>query len=233
MIKDIEVDPQLFAKRWVSYVDLLGFSEIVRSKSWSNVFAYYTRAIERFVRDQGFEPEVNKTWFSDTFLIYSSDSSMNSFGSVESTTRWFIYHLTNAGIPVRGAMSYGDFYADKNNNVFFGEAFIEAYSFGENQNWIGFIICPSAIEQMKAIGLPADQRLDYAYWKIPYKKMWSDIPEKLPAYIIGGSGERDGKNVCLEKLKGMKASQSDDLIIQKYNNTIDFILRNKITVVKT
>ncbi len=138
-----------------------------------------------------------------------------------------------AGIPVCGAMSYGDFYADKNNNVFFGEALIEAYSFGENQNWIGFIICPSAIEQMKSIGLPADERLNYAYWKIPYKKMQRDIPEKLPAYIIGGSVEINGKNVCLEKLKEMRTRQSDDRIIQKYDNTIDFILRNKRTVVKT
>ncbi len=233
MIRDIKVDPQLFSKRWVSYLDLLGFSEIVRSKNWSYVFSYYTRAIERFVKDRGFEPEVNKTWFSDTFLIYSSDSSMNSFLSVESTTRWFTYFLTSAGIPICGAMSYGDFYADKNNNVFFGEALIEAYSFGENQNWIGFIICPSTIEQMKSIGLPADERLNYAYWKIPYKKMQRDIPEKLPAYIIGGSVEINGKNVCLEKLKEMRTRQSDDRIIQKYDNTIDFILRNKRTVVKT
>lgn len=233
MEKDFGVNPQLFIKRWVSYLDLLGFSEIIRSKSWSFVFSYYSRAIKQFVKDRGFEPAVGKTWFSDAFIIYSFDNTAESFAAVEATTRWFIFFLISAGIPVRGAMACDDLYADIENNIFFGKALIEAYSYGENQNWVGFVLCPSAIKQMKVIGLPAEQRLNYAYWNIPFKKRDYGLTHRLPAYIIGDSVKINGKNVCLEKLKVMKNSQSDDRIIKKYDNTIDFITKNERTIAKT
>ncbi|MDY7000481.1 MAG: hypothetical protein SVS15_01700 [Thermodesulfobacteriota bacterium] len=226
MERYIEANPQLFVKRWVSYIDLLGFSKIVQDKDWVYAFSYYTRAIEQFIRRRGFENEVSRTWFSDTFIIYSNTEE--SFAAIESTTRWFIFFLIRAHMPVRGAMSYGDFYADGEKNVFFGKALIEAYSYGENQDWIGFILCPSAIKQMDVIGFPANKMLHYSYWDVPYKRKDIYLTPKLPAYIIGNQvQEVNGRNACLEKLEEMKSRQSDGRIVQKYVNSIEFIKKNE------
>lgn len=228
----IQIDPANYAIRWVSYLDLLGFTELVQTKNWIYIFSHYTQAVECFIKDRGFEPSVEKTWFSDTFLLYSPDNTASSFASIATTTQWFIYFLISSGIPVRGAMSCGNFYADKENNVFFGQSLIEAYNYGENQDWIGFVLSPTAVNQMAAVGLPANERRDYAYWKIPYKKNDGTLTESLPAYIIGDSVKINGKNPCLNKLQKMKGSLTDNGLIRKYENTISFIEANKRTVIK-
>ena len=138
-------------------------------------------------------------------------------------------------------MSYGDFYADKESNTFFGPALIEAYHYGENQDWIGFVLTPSAVNQMAAIGLHANKMLNYSYWDIPYKKAAycasarkdaRILQKSLPAYIIGGHLEINGRNLCLDKLCEMKGRLKDDRLIRKYENTIKFIVANKRTFVK-
>lgn len=226
MDEHIHVDPGNQSRRWVSYLDLLGFTELIHSKDWVYIFAYYTRAIESCTTERGFGP-VEKTWFSDTFLLYSPDDSASSFGAIEATTRWFVYFLVSAGIPVRGAMSCADLYADKQNNVFFGKALVEAYHYGENQNWIGFVLSPSCVEQMASIGLPADRRLNYAYWNIPYKRIDETLSKTLPAYILGDSAEVSGKNACLDKLREMRSRLKGGNHTAKYENAISFIEANR------
>ena len=134
-----------------------------------------------------------------------------------------------------------NFYADKESNTFFGPALIEAYHYGENQDWIGFVLTPSAINQMTAINCPANKRLNYAYWDIPYKKAAycasarkdaRILQKSLLAYIIGGNLSLNGRNLCLDKLCEMKGKLKDDRLIRKYENTISFIVANKRTLVK-
>ncbi len=232
MKNQIKLDTDDYTARWVCYLDLLGFTELVKKKDWFSVASCYDKAIENCTRDFGFLPEVEKTWFSDTFLFYSVDSTGSSFAAIEATTRWFIYWLIYWGIPVRGAMSCGDFYADKANNIFFGPALIEAYQYGDNQDWIGFVLSPSAVKQMATIGLPANKRLTYAYWKIPYKKTNVLLQKTLPAYIIGDHAKTNGRNLCLEKLQEMKGKLTDSRLVRKYEKTIRFIEANKRIIAK-
>jgi hypothetical protein len=232
MKNQIQIDSANYAVRWVSYLDLLGFAELVKTKNWIYIFSHYTQAVERFIKDFGFEPKIEKTWFSDTFLLYSPDNTASSFAAIEAINRWFIYFLISYGIPARGAMSCGNFYADKGNNVFFGQSLIEAHYYGENQDWIGFVLSPSAVNQMAAVGLPVNERLNYAYWQIPYKKADDTLAKFLPAYIIGNSVEINGRNPCLDKLIKMKERLNDSRLIRKYENTISFIKANKRIVIK-
>ena len=48
----IKVDPGCYARRWVAYLDLLGFRELVRTENWVKIFSDYTLAIEHFMREQ-------------------------------------------------------------------------------------------------------------------------------------------------------------------------------------
>jgi len=236
MKNEVQYDIGDYTVRWVSYLDLLGFTELVETKDWFDVFSCYDKAVKSCTNVPGFTPKIEKTCFSDTFLLYSPDNSASSFDAIEKTTRWFTYWLIYFGIPVRGAMSYGDFYAHKESNIFFGPALIEAYRYGENQDWIGFVLTPSAINQMAAINLPANKRLNYAYWDIPYKKAAycasarkdaRILQKSLPAYIIGGNLSLNGRNLCLDKLCEMKGKLKDERLIRKYENTINFIVANK------
>ena len=228
MNEHIQVEPGYHVRRWVTYLDLLGFTELIRTKNWVYIFAHYTQAIEYCTRKYASESTIEKAWFSDTFLLYSPDDTALSFTAIEATTRWFVYFLVSNGIPVRGAISCADLYADKENNLFFGKALVEAYHYGVNQNWIGFVLTPSCVEQMDAIGLPADQRLDYAYWNIPYRRPDKALPKTLPACILGGS---IGNNACLDELYKMKTRLEGSDQITKYENTISFIEANRRQIV--
>lgn len=101
---------------------------------------------------------------------------------------------------------------------------IEAYEYGEAQNWIGFILCPSAEKQLKTLGLPAQRRFNYVYTNIPFNKRASELIPNLPACIIG---QWVSNNPCIVSLIRMRDRATDGRIIQKYENTIQFIESNQ------
>jgi len=226
-MNDIHVRPDCHKRRWLTYVDLLGFSKLVQTKDWIHVFAVYSKSIEEAKRKIHEEFNIQKMWFSDTFLFYAPDDSKQSFAAVESISRWFVYFSILARIPLRGAMACGDFYADEENKMHFGKALIEAYNFGEKQNWIGFIFAPSATLQCISYDLDPGTLLYYAYADIPHKPGVGIYDSKLPAYIIGGDSIVNGQNLCVEALIQMKDHETKESIKTKYQTTIDFIEANR------
>jgi hypothetical protein len=144
MINHIHYNPELVSKRWVGYFDLLGVKQLFETKDHVSIFVAMSSAIEKFKERTKAWENIGFVWFSDTFIVYTIDDTVESFGAIDNISRWFIYFLITGGIPVRGAISCDTFYADQDNNLFFGEALIEAYQYGEAQDWIGFILCPSA-----------------------------------------------------------------------------------------
>ena len=228
----IHVDPRYQSRRWVSFLDLLGFTKLIQTNDWVHVFTYYSQALDDCINKVAtFGSTIEKAWFSDTFFLYSSDDTFLSFTEISSVTQSFVESLVCHNIPVRGAISCGDLYADKENNLFFGEALIEAYYYGENQNWIGFVLTPSCIRQMRIINRPADQRNDYRYWDIPYKqhscrRRGKALEEKLFACILGGSIL--GYNACLDELRKMAIEFEGTDHITKYKNTIKFIEAHQV-----
>lgn len=226
MDRDIRFDSEKFCSRWVGYFDLLGTRDLIESGRHRQVFESYTEAIKRLKEDE--QENILSAWFSDTFLIYSPDNSGPSFVVIEQAARWFMYFLINASIPVRGAIACGDFYADETHQVFFGKALIEAYNYGESQDWIGLILTPSAVKQMEAIGLPADERLNYAFWEVLFKGEPAPRTERHLACILGNWIEINKQNPCLEKLKAMMTrNKGREGIAEKYHRTIEFIESNQ------
>ena len=130
---DYSLDFNDYSNRWVSYFDLLGFSELVNTREWFDVWLAYSEALKSIKEDYGLQTHMERTWFSDTFVLYSSDDNNISYCHVEALSRAFVYSLVRHKVPVRGAMSYGKFYANKEYHVFFGPALIEAYDYGEHQ----------------------------------------------------------------------------------------------------
>ena len=218
----------------MGYFDLLGMKQLYRSKNHISIFVAISSAIEKFKKRATAWPNVGYAWFSDTFIVYADDDSVESFGAIDNISRWFFYFLITADIPVRGAISCDVFYVDRENDLFFGEALIEAYEYGEFQDWIGLLLCPSAEENLKRLGSPAERCLNYAYAYayayVPFhkeQKKESKIRENLPACILGNWVSVNNQNPIVLRLKQMKERISDENIRSKYDRTIEFILKNK------
>ena len=178
MSNSISYDSGFLKKRWVGYFDLLGVKKLLEQGNPISVFVAYHNAVEKLEVSgvNGWENIDGYAWFSDTFIVYTKDDTAESFHAIDTVLEWFIYFLITSNTPARGAISCDDFYADKTNNLFFGAALIEAYKYGEDQDWIGLILCPSADKELKHL---AQVPRNYKKEDIPFKK----LKENLPALI--------------------------------------------------
>jgi len=229
MINHIHYNSDLASKRWVGYFDLLGVKQLFKTKGHISIFVALSSAIKKIKKRATAWENVGYSWFSDTFIVYAIDDSAQSFGAIDNLARWFFYFLITEGdgIPVRGAISCDSFYADRDNDLFFGEALIEAYEYGEAQDWIGLLLCPSAEERLRHLGLPVEKRLNYAYAEIHFNKRSNDLRQNLPACILGNWVSRNNQNPIIEKLIQMKERIADENIRSKYDRAIEFIQKNK------
>lgn len=220
----IHFDPTYCQKRWIAYFDLLGTKELINTRHLIEVFTVYANAIEQVSQIRHSRNIIRHTWFSDTFLMFSNTNSISDFAYIDHTARIFADGLICQEIPLRGALSCGSFYGDFNDNIFFGEALIEAHRYGEMQNWIGFILCPSTVSQLSTLGSPATELRNYAFTNIPLNsKAGDNIESHLPACIIGDWFQINGRNPCIKALSKMKSDIADEYIRQKYDNTIHFL----------
>ncbi|MBL0211970.1 MAG: hypothetical protein IPQ13_13830 [Holophagaceae bacterium] len=225
MLEEIRIDPTKNNQCWLAYLDLLGAGRLIESEQWEDVFCIYAESLKHFKRDGFDEHLVFKKSFSDSFVLYTADATNLSYRALDSFVRYFIISLINREIPIRGAMSFGQMYSDPEHDLFFGQALLEAYRIGESQDWIGFVLCPSAVSQLTVVGLPANERLNYATWPIPTKPCHSSAEKEshtLPAFIM-----ESGQGLCLGALQRMHAGASIPTIKRKYANTLEFLSKSQ------
>ncbi len=212
--------------RWLGYFDLLGTSELIRSKKIYEVFDAYQLALERLDSWKKRHNRIRHSWFSDTFILYSEDDSAESFYEIEIVCRWFMFSLILQRIPARGSLSCGEFYADDENHIYIGEALLDAYESGENQDWIGFILTPKSISKLSELDLDIKERLNYALYEVPFKKPVGD--KQYAACILGNWVTlSDGGNPLTSRLEEMESKQVDVQVKSKYQRTLKFIENNK------
>ena len=86
---------------------------------------------------------------SDSIVIYSPPlkSTDKIFPTQVNTliriSRNLITHFFLMQIPIRGSLSFGEYYADPENAIYCGKGLIGAYNETENQNWMGITITKS------------------------------------------------------------------------------------------
>jgi len=226
-MQSISFNPQSGGIRRVAYFDLLGTTDLIKSGKTHKVFSAYRTALEKLDGWKQRHSQISQCWFSDTFILYSEDSSAESFAAIEMVSRWFVFALLREQVPVRGALAIGDFYADPKNGIYLGEALVDAHDWGENQDWIGYLLTPSATSRLNVLNLPVHERLNYRMYEVPLKRSHPQS-ENLAACVVGNWALLSGvKNPLIEKLQGMMKQQHDDRIVQKYLRTIAFLEKHQ------
>ncbi|MFB0524206.1 MAG: hypothetical protein ACETVZ_01615 [Phycisphaerae bacterium] len=115
-------------------------------------------------------------WASDTFVFYTPDDSGQSFKVISAAAIHFSCRMIrhSPSYMPRGALGTGQFYADKQNNVFLGSALIDAYEYAEKQNWIGFVVTPNAEKKINDI----ESMLNIQSHTLLYRYSKYDVPVK-------------------------------------------------------
>jgi hypothetical protein len=82
---------------------------------------------------------------SDSIVVFSDvvtkSNQQNILHDFVSSIKLLFSQAFLHQILLRGAISYGDFYVDKKNSIFFGKALLDAIELEGKQQWIGCSLC--------------------------------------------------------------------------------------------
>lgn len=136
--------------RHLLLIDILGFSQLVRTKGADEILVVINKALDAFNRWEKLNGAFKTIYFSDTFLFYQEPQGYGDWAFLDSYAigSFILTTLLAEGIPARGAISFGSFevHNDKSekHQVYFGTALVEAHEAEQAENWIGITILPSA-----------------------------------------------------------------------------------------
>jgi len=140
----------LLSGRYILFIDILGFTDLVESRGAEEVYATINKALAAFGRWEELNRSFKTIYFSDTFVFYQESKGYGgwAFLDVYAVGGMLLSALLANGIPARGAISFGEFEVLDDDSgmhqVYFGRAYIEAYRAEQRENWIGICILRSA-----------------------------------------------------------------------------------------
>src|SRR5258708_27690792 len=91
---------------YVALFDVLGFSERVMRGALNGLDSYVNTVVH--VSQHG--KQLGTILFSDTVVLYTFDDSEHSFNDLIGASCQLFHDLLMAGVPVRGAISHGEFW---------------------------------------------------------------------------------------------------------------------------
>ncbi len=219
-----------FGNRYVAYFDILGFKNTLLNFKEQygghlDVFVkvYYHDVIKAIENIERYNHDyVTITWFSDSFLLFSHDETLRSFVTIDRAARHFFQKIVCKGMPLRGALAFGEFYGEQHDSIYLGQALIEAYQYAENQDWIGFIITPSVVKELDGSKIVLS-RQNYLEHDIIFK---DNSIKRLYAY----KPQPSKYDSMLPKVREMQSQardkhpdKYDEKYKQKYERTIAFL----------
>lgn len=220
---------------WIASFDILGFKGLANVEKHEFKArlsqSVHNEAVEKLQSSCGSFKEMNVgcLWFSDTFVIFSLDDSGKCYALIQQAAKRFFEECLYARIPLRGAISVGSIIRSQDNRVLMGRAFVDAYQYGEDQDWIGLLLTPMAVKKIRLCGL-FPERHDFVFWKaIPMRKY--DRADVMAYRLQRGSANFASPFLpILEEM--MKTSHSErlntdhdikNIETDKYARTVEFL----------
>jgi hypothetical protein len=179
-------------KKFVAFLDILGFKELVKNNSHS----YLIEEFRKFLflnqyglsngqinnnatnQDEIFNTDISKVnliSISDSIVLYTNDNTIDDFLCIIDAVSTLLNIGIKNGFPLRGGLTYGYFSAmlkenkslnfDYSNQILLGKALVEAYIIESKQEWAGCIISDECFKIF-------EEKVDNAklkYYKINHK----------------------------------------------------------------
>jgi hypothetical protein len=211
---------------WVAYFDLLGFKEKLKTRHVARLQEEVTDIVRDFQTEANeFKENVDYLFYADTFIFYSRSGESKDFPGLLHVATHFIEKCISKGRALRGALSFGKVAIGHGKRIMLGTAFLDGYKFGEDQNWLGLILTPSAASKVKEIGLDPS-RLKFINCDIPKRERSINNDDNAAYAYTFCRGVKNFPLPLLAKLREMQKLLPEDApedVEDKYQNTITFI----------
>jgi hypothetical protein len=199
-------------KGYFGFFDILGYKDLILNNKLDTIVEIYNKSLsdlaEKAILIEGKhdyarvhdQQPVKCLAFSDTIILYQ-DSSLyipkikikgHSLLEIQrlkifiETVCYLLRLSFERGIPIRGAVSYGRYYATE-KGCFLGKPIVEAYNMEKAQNWSGAVICSSIQEKFYDLSTHLMREL---------KRSNIDIPEEM-SYLKAYTSPSDFRNRAL------------------------------------
>ncbi|MBW1855655.1 MAG: hypothetical protein JRJ00_13405 [Deltaproteobacteria bacterium] len=214
-----------YGNRWIAYLDILGFKKLVDQHKgnidtfaeaiYDNVLVEITKRSDRI--SNSLNKKVDYAWFSDSFILFTEDDTSDSFSSIE-TVLWEVFEkMMTTKKMLRGALSVGEFYSNKERNTYIGPALIDAYDYAEKQKCIGLVLTPKAHDKLYELGYPINPTR-FSQYQVPIK------PEVVKKEKLFTRNIDHLKRYVIEKQKSAKRDEDyEEKTKVIYENTLKFI----------
>lgn len=145
-------------KRAVAYFDILGFKKKIQTTPLETLSSKYEKIIQQtdgeFLLENGqfIRHEVCYRYiFSDSLFLIAKEDTDESFVEMFSYAWRMMQKFIVAGFALRGAITYGEVYANIDANVFVGQAIVDAAVLEGQQDWIGAVVNDAVINRYSNI----------------------------------------------------------------------------------
>lgn len=132
-------------KRYVAFLDILGFKDYVQRHSVGIVYNRL-RTLNGLLPtedeqdlDSEMEKRIKCTIFSDSIFIFSKDDTIASFNHFLIYVRRIMRMALRKRIPLKGAIAFGHIVVDEKTNLFCGQPIIDAYLLEEDLQYMGVV----------------------------------------------------------------------------------------------
>lgn len=205
---------------WVAHFDLLGFQAKLKALPVSRL----KQQVNEIVHD--LQTEANESansidylFYADTFMFYSKSGENRDYPGLIHAAKHFMEKCIYKGTALRGAIAYGEVAVSCDKRIVLGNAFLDSYRYCENQDWLGLVLTPTALDRLKVANLnPA--RHGFTFCEIPVRKC-AESARMAYAYTFY-RGPTNFQCPLINKLKEMRAAAPEQAKA-KYENTIRLI----------
>ena len=125
-------------KRFVAVLDIMGFKELVAKNSHLEVYEILSKINNEIQHQQDHFDLLYITTFSDSIFIFTKDDTFQSFQRFIIAAT-IISSTILDGIPMNGAIAFGDITVNKQKNIFFGQPIIDAHLLQESLFYYGVV----------------------------------------------------------------------------------------------
>jgi hypothetical protein len=211
---------------WVAHFDVLGFKSLLAhgSNDFKTILSQID--IDEIIESVNAMPPLHRErieylFYADTFIFYSKSAQIQDYPSILSVAQRFIRKCISIKFPVRGAISFGELIFGHEKKILMGKAFLESYEYGEDQNWLGLLLAPSASKRVHEHSLNPSHH-SYVNRDIPMRRH-SAFSEDVYAYTFSEGTANFSCPLLGDLNEMMQAAPASERV--KYENTMGFIRR--------
>tara|TARA_R110002020_G_scaffold180858_2_gene375571 strand:- start:2299 stop:3081 length:783 start_codon:yes stop_codon:yes gene_type:complete len=142
-------------KRFVAFLDLLGFKDKVARKNHNEIYNELTKisSIKKEIEsvaeseDDGYfaDADTYVVSFSDSIVLFSKNDNIANFEFFLIAIRYLFADAIAHNIAIKGGIAHGEISLNKSEQIYFGQPIIDAYLIEEDVNYLG-VVCHNSID---------------------------------------------------------------------------------------